>query len=214
VRELKLSRQFGMAALGALSCILTGGSPVQAQDGLTALCPFLLQETQTELDDLELAIQLDETRLGLAEEIFVLLDGLWKSDLVERLLYLETKHHRDVSKVSLERARRRLERQRAVVEQYRLVCTAPIAEETPPGRRRAIERAFQRYLEADCEVRKLDVAVVEVNLGHHQENLESALDLRDSEIASRQQVLLAERDVELMLEQLEHAKRRVARCRP
>ena len=212
MRVLQLSRHF-VVTLCALTCMVSSGPlPVRAQDGLTALCPFFLQERLTELDDLELAIQLDETRLGLAEEIFVLLDGLWKNDLVERLLYFAAKHHRDVAEVTLERARRRLRRHQAVVEQYRLVCSAPLAKERAPETRRALEQAYRRYLAADCEVRVLDVKVVEVNLGHHQENLKSALDLRENDIASQQQVLLAERDVELMLKQLEQARQRAAHC--
>ncbi len=208
---MKLSRQFVATALCALNCVLLAQLPVLAHDGLVALCPFVLHERQTELDDLELAVQLDGTRLELAEETLVLLDGLWKNDAVERLIYLEGKHHRDVAKISLRRARRRLERQQAVVEQYRLVCSDLFAEERAPAKRRALEQAYQRYLDSDCEVRALDVAVIEVNLGHHQENLKSALDLRKNEIVSRKQVILAERDVELMLEQLEQARQRAAR---
>ncbi len=208
---MKLSRQFMATALCAFNCVLLGQLPVLAHDGLAELCPFFLHDRQTELDDLELAIQLDETRLELAEEIFALLDGLWKNDAVERLIYLEGKHHRDVAKVNLERDRRRLERQQAVVEQYRLACSA-FTEEGAPDKHRALEQAYQRYLEADCEVRALDVAVIEVNLGHHQENLKSTLDLRENEVASRQQVILAKRDVELMLKQLEQARQRAARC--
>lgn len=199
-------------ALCALNCVWLGQLPVLAHDGLAALCPFVLDERQTELDDLELEVQLDQTRLELAEEIFVLLDGLWENDAVERLTYLEGKHHRDVAKISLKRARRRLERQQAVVEQYRLVCSAPFAEERAPEKRRAIEQAYQRYLDSDCEVRALDVAVIEANLRHHQENLKSALDLRKDEIVSREQVILAERDVELMRKELEQARQRAARC--
>ncbi len=199
-------------ALCALNCVWLGQLPVLAHDGLVALCPFVLDERQTELDDLELAVQLDQTRLELAEEIFVLLDGLWENDAVERLTYLEGKHHRDVAKISLKRARRRLERQQAVVEQYRLVCSAPFAEERAPEKRRAIEQAYQRYLDSDCEVRALDVAVIEANLRHHQENLKSALDLRKDEIVSREQVILAERDVELMRKELEQARQRASRC--
>ena len=199
-------------ALCALTCVWLGQLPVLAHDGLVALCPFVLDERQTELDDLELAVQLDQTRLELAEEIFVLLDGLWENDAVERLTYLEGKHHRDVAKISLKRARRRLERQQAVVEQYRLVCSAPFAEERAPEKRRAIEQAYQRYLDSDCEVRALDVAVIEANLRHHQENLKSALDLRKDEIVSREQVILAERDVELMRKELEQARQRASRC--
>lgn len=209
---LRLPRQFVVTTLCALTCILLRSLPVVAQDGFAALCPFLLQERQTELDDLELAIGLDETRLEVAEEILVLLDGLWKNDLVERLPYLQVKHHRDVAEVSLERARRRLDRQLAVVEQYRLVCSAPSTQERTPDDRSALEQAYQRYLDADCEVRVLDAKVIEVNLGHHQENLKSALDLHENDIASRQQVLLAERDVALMLKELEQARQRAARC--
>jgi len=42
--------------------------------------------------------------------------------------------------------------------------------------------------------------------------LQSAHDLRQSDIASRQQVLFAEQDVQLTLQQLELARRRAARC--
>jgi hypothetical protein len=70
----------------------------------------------------------------------------------------------------------------------------------------------RRYREADCKVRALDIAVVEVNLAHHRENLASVLDLRENDVASRQQVILAERDVELMLKRFEQARQRAARC--
>ena len=53
---------------------------------------------------------------------------------------------------------------------------------------------------------------VSVQYGHHRENLASVLDLRENDVASRQQVILAERDVELMLKQLEQARQRAARC--
>ena len=62
------------------------------------------------------------------------------------------------------------------------------------------------------EVRVLDVTSFEVDLAYHPEILKSALDLRQSDIASRQQVLVSERDVQLSLKQLELARRRGARC--
>ncbi len=212
MRALKLSRQFMATALCALNCVLLGQLPVLAHDGLAELCPFFLHDRQTELDNLELTVQLDETRLELAEEIFVLLDGLWKDDAVERLTYLAGKHHRDVAKVSLERARRRLERQQAVVEQYHLVCSAVSAEERAREKLRALEQAYQRYLEADCELRELHVAVYEVELDYHQQIHQSAVELRQSDIASRQQVLFAEQDAQLTLTLLEQARQRTARC--
>ena len=200
-------------ALWALGCVSSGQLPVLAHDGLDALCPFLLQERQIELDNLELAVQLDQTRLGVAEEIFVLLDGLWDNDAVERLTYLAGKHHRDTARVSLERARRRVERQQAVVEQYRLVCSTAVEEQLSSEKRRGLEQAYRRYREMDCEVRALDIEVIEINLEHHRENLASILDLLENEVASRHQVILEERDVELMEKQLEQSRQRAARCR-
>ena len=211
MRLLKLQPRLLGAALCTFTGFLFAPLPALPQDRFAELCPLFVQKNQDDLDDLELAIELNETQLLLAEEIFVLLDGLWQNDAVERLTYLEGKHHRDVAKVSLERARQRVVRQHAVVEQYRLACSAGVTEETASERQQALTRAFQTYVEADCEVRALDVTVVEVNLGHHQENLKSILELRASEIASRLQVLLAERDVELMLKELEQVRQR--RCR-
>ena len=209
---LRLSRHFVVTTLCALTCLLLRPLPVVAQDGFVGLCPLFLQQTQTELEDLELAIQAEETRLEVAEEIFVLLDGLFQNDLVERLPYLGVKHRRDVAEISLERIRRQLDRQQAVVEQYRLACSAPLEQEHTSDERRALEEAHQRYLDADCQVRGLDVAVFEVDLEYYQEILRSRLDLRQSDIASRQEVLFAEQNEELTLQQLEQASQRLARC--
>ncbi len=211
-RVLGLSRHFVVSTLSALGCLFWGPLPVVAQEGFAGLCPLFLQQEQTELEDLELAIQQDETRLEVSEEIFFLLDGLWQNDLVERLPYLGVKHRRDAEEISLERARRRLDRQQAVVEQYRLACSTPLGQEQVSDDRRALEEAYQRYLDADCELRVLDVAVFEVDLEYHQEILQSAVDLRQSDIASRQQVLFAEQDLQLTLTQLEQARQRTARC--
>ncbi len=211
-RMLGLSRHSVVSTLSALGCLLLGPLPVVAQEGFAGLCPLFLQQEQTELEDLELAIQQDETRLEVAEEIFVLLNGLWQNDLVERLPYLGVKHRRDAEEISLERARRRLDRQQAVVEQYRLACSTPLGQEQVSDDRRALEEAYQRYLDADCELRVLDVAVFEVDLEYHQDLLKSALELRQSDIASRQQVLFAEQDLQLTLTQLEQARQRTARC--
>jgi len=194
----------GLALLGPL--------PALAQSGLDLLCPLLLFERETELDDLELAIHLDETQLKLANELYEFQDGLWKQDMTERLVYLAAKHHRDVAEVSVERAKKRLERQQALVEEYRLVCDSLAAGGNGEDRSRAIAEAHRRYLARDCEVRELDVAVIKVNLGHHQENLQSARDLRKNDIASREQVMYAERDVEMMLEELEQARKRAEHC--
>ena len=212
-RLLRLPRRFVVTSLCGLACMLLLPLPAVAQDGFAGLCPLFLQQGQMELEDLELAIQMEDTRLQVAEEIFVLMDGLYQNEIVERLPYLSVKNSRDVAAVGLELARRRVDRQQAAVEQYRLACSAPAEQERTSDERRTLEEAYERYLEADCEVRALDVTVFEVDLEYRQIILESSLDLRQNDIASRQDVLRAERDVQLTTQQLELARRRVARCR-
>lgn len=202
----------GLGTLIPIILSLTPAVPAAAQEGLEALCPLLLQERQAELDDLELAIRLDETQLKLAEELFSFQDGLWKEDMTERLVYLTAKHHRDLAQASLERSKKRLERQKAVLDQYQLVCGPTAQRMTAQERQQAIDKAQERYLVADCRVRALDVKVIEVNMEHHEENLKSANNLRRDAIASREQVMFAERDVEMMTKELEHAKKRATGC--
>lgn len=208
----RMPRHLVPAILCALTCVLLRPLPAAAQDGLAGLCPLFLQQQQTEMEDLELAVQQDETRLAVAEEIFVLLDGLWQNDLVGRLPYLGAKHRYDAAEINLQRTRRQLDRQHASLEQYRLACSASTGEETADDRR-ALDEAHQRYVDADCDLRGLDVNLFEVDLDYYQEVLDSAADLRQSDIASRQQVLFAEQDLQLTLERLEQASQRAARCR-
>jgi hypothetical protein len=193
--------------------VLLSPLPAAAQGDLTGLCALFLQQQQTELEDFELAVEADETRLQVAEELFGLLDDLWRNDIAERLFYLGVKHRRDAADVNLQRSRRLLERQQAAVEQYRLACSVPTAQEGTSGDRPSIDEANRRYLEADCELRALDVTAFEVDLEYYQEVLEGARDLRQHDVASRQQVLFAEQDLQLTTQQLEQAMQRWARCR-
>lgn len=197
-------------SLCALACAALPPARAAAQNGVDGLCALFLHREETELEDLELEVGLEETRLEVAEELFVLVEGLWNNDLFERLPYLGVKHRRDAARISVDRARQRVARQQALVEQYRLACAAP--QERAAGHRRALEEAHQHYLEADCALRALDAAAFETDLQHQQEILESARELRLNDVASRQQVLFAERDVELTLDQLEQAMQRIRRC--
>jgi hypothetical protein len=208
----KLPRLLVATTLTALVFPASWPPPAAAQEGFAGLCAVLLHQEQTELEDLALTAQQDQTRLGAAEEIFMLLDELWHNDLVERLPYLGVKHRRDVAALTLERTRQQEARQLAVLEQYRLACSVPSEQGQAAGNGGTIREA-ERYRAADCEVRTLDVAMFEVDLEYQQELLRSALSLRQNDVASRQQVLFAERDVELTQEELGLARRRAAACR-
>ncbi len=206
-------RRFALTALAALAGLSLYPLPAAAQESFAELCPLLLHQTRTELEDLELSIQQEETRLVVAEEVFVLLDGLWQNDLVSRLPYLGAKHRRDAAAIALDLARMRFERQSVVVEQHRLACGEPTEDEPSPGERPTREEIYERYAEADCAIRELEVTAFEIDLEYDEEVLQSALDLRQSDIASRQQVLFSDRDLQLTRQRLEQARERATRCR-
>ena len=200
------------ALLVLLSVVLAAFSPLIAEDPSHPLCRLLLREEQAERDDLELEVGLAGAELTAAEEIFKLLDQLWKDDAVERILFLAGKHDRDAAKLEQEHRALLVERQDALIDQYRLLCDAPsgeIAEE----RRAAVERTYQRYLGLECDRLAKEVAIARVDLAYRQEVLVSVRDLRENSVATRQDVVLAERNVELARKRNEHGSRRVENCR-
>jgi len=209
---LKLSRRFLVTTLCALTCVLLCPLPAAAQDGFAGLCSLFSHQQQIELEELELAVQLDETRLVVAEEIFVLLDSLYQNDLVGHLPYLGAKHRYDAAELNVQQAQARRRRQLAVARQYQLACSATEEQDQGTDGSRTLDEARQRYVDADCELRVIDVELFEIDLEYYQELLASAADLRQSDIASRQQVLFAEEDVQVTLEQLQLARQRAGRC--
>jgi hypothetical protein len=202
-----------------LRCLLAGGlvlawpATLLADDAPHPLCRFILHDERTERDDLELEVGLARSELDAAEQIFLLLDDLWKNDAVERLLFSRGKHDRDVAALELERRRLLLERQVAIVEQYDLFCGAVFADRVTDEDRRAMDVAHRRYRKADCDALAVSVAIAASDLEFQREVLASVVDLRRNDVATRQDVILAERDVEMTEKRQEQAKRRVQRCR-
>lgn len=208
---VRLSRRCAVTVLCALAVLLALPSPAAAQQGFDGLCTLFLHQQRIELEDLEVTVLEAEEHLRVSEEIFELVDELWRNDLFERLPYLNVKHRRDTARISLERTQRQVDRQRAVIDQYELACSAS-SRQPASGERGTIEEALQRYIEADCAVRQLEVALFEVDMEYNNGVLLSSRDLRQSDIASRQQVLFAEQDVEVSGYRLEQARQRAARC--
>ena len=211
IREERLARRprlFVALVACTAACSLLSATPVTAQEGFAGLCALFAEQNRVGLEDVELEVRQEEIRLAVAEEIYQLLEDLWTNDLVERLPYLGVKHRRDVARLSLERTRHQVNRQQAVADQYLHACTG----QTESSDGRSLEEIQQQYLDAECEVRALDVAIFEVDLEYQREVLDSAQSLRQNDIASRQQVLFAERDVGLTVAQLEQARRRISLC--
>jgi hypothetical protein len=209
----RLSRRFLPALVCAVAVLVVSPLPAAAQEGFEGLCSLLRLQHRLELEDLELEVQHDETRLRVAEELYALVEGLWQNDIMERLPYMGVKHRRDAALVSLELSRQELERQHAIFDQYELACAPPSEEQRSSEGGGSIEEAFARYEVADCAVRELEVRAFEVDLEYYNEVLDASQSLRLNDVASRQQVLFAERDVEVTEQQLAQARRRVERCR-
>jgi len=195
-----------------LGVLLGAFQPLLAEEPSHPLCRVLLQEEQSERDDVELSVELAGTELVAAEEIFRLLDRLWKDDAVERILFLRGKHDRDAAKLEREHRALLLERQDALIDQYRLLCDVP-SSEISEEQRAAIERKYLRYLNLDCDRLSKEVAIAQVDLAYLQEVLESVRDLRENAVATRQAVVLAERDVARARQRNEQGSRRVESCR-
>lgn len=192
--------------LGVIAPILIAlsvPSVAVADETFRLLCPLVLQQEQVDREEIELEIELADSRLAAAESIFALVDQLWETHMVERLVYLAAKHGRDVAEIEVKRQRLLEKRQEAEIEQFEIVCS---------GKTSGLEEARRRYRQADCHRIGKDLAIAEVDLAYRSEVLESIRDLRESNVTTQQAVIRAERDVELARERVDHQRRRVEAC--
>jgi hypothetical protein len=217
-----MSASSSRGSLFRLASILTCGalsvSAAPAATGLqqpaSLICQLVLEEERLERDDLDLNVRLTLSQMQAAERIHALLDDLWQKKAVERLLYLRGKHNREVTAIDHERARFMLERQDAALEQYRLVCEAFLGRETAGDKTRvAVDDALRKYRRANCDVLASDERRAGADLSYFEEVLLSVRDLRASDVGTEQDVILAERDVEMARTTQEQTRTRVARCR-
>jgi hypothetical protein len=179
----------------------------QAEDRSALLCRLLLAQSGIDVDERELEIRQAETEQEAAAEIFTLVDSLWKNQVVERLIFLGARHSKDVTRLSVARQKSALQRDLAAREQYLALCG--------PGDHKAgrsVDEAFLGYRQADCDLRGLDVEIAKVELAFREEVRDSVLDLRKNDVATRQEVIRAERDVKLVRQELDSALSRSQTC--
>ena len=105
-----------------------------------------------------------------------------------------------------------MKRQDALIEEYAIICSPPGDKQTEADRVARREEAHRRYLQADCHSIGKDLAIAEVDLAYHTEVLASINDLRENGVATRQDVIRAEEDVELALQRIRHHAPRVQAC--
>ena len=193
-------------------CALIVSSVTTAAVDVHPICPLVLHQEQVNREERELAVDLAVSHLAASESIFTLVDQLWKDDAVERMVYLTVKHDHEVAEIEVRRQRLLLKRQEAVVEQYTSVCSPAGAEETAAGRPARLDEARRLYLQVDCHRIGKDLAIAEVDLTYLSELLASVRDLRKHEVATRLDVIRAERDLEMARKRVDHQGRRVQEC--
>jgi hypothetical protein len=184
-----------------------------SDDWLRFVCETGIREEQLELDDARLEVDLSGQALAAYEEIYSQIAQLWEQDAIERMVYLEARYDRDAARLALERAGLLLERQEALIEQYRIVCGQTGARGDAARTKQELDRQIEAYREADCEARAKAVEVAKVNLAFDREWLASILELREADVATRPQVILAELELEQEQVRLADAERRARICR-
>ena len=205
----------GIRGLGVTASILSAlvvSSVATADEAVQPICPLVLHQVRVERVERELAVDLAVSRLAAAESIFTLVDQLWENDAVERMVYLAAKHDRDAAEIEVKRQRLLLKRQEAEVEQYASVCSPLDSEETAADRRVRRDEAHRQYLQVDCHRIGKDLAIAEVDLAYRSELLTGVRNLRKHEETTRQDVIRAERNVEMARKRVDHHGRRVREC--
>jgi hypothetical protein len=186
--------------------------PAIAQDLPTSVCEVAIHEEYVELEDYRIAVDLAKSNYDAYLKIFKMIEDLYSGNtIIPRMDYVKAKYDRDAARLELERSNLILERQGALVEQYRLICKR--AESDKEASISAIQNEYLKYRRADCDSLAKGVEVAATNLEFNREYLQSILDLRKENFATRSQVILAELDVELEEKNLEDTKRRTAACR-
>jgi len=204
----------GRPAAALLVSVLFALCPAWAADDDAAdrLCRFLTADVREERDDLELEFDLSRSELDAAEQIYGMVESLWKEDAIERIVFLLARHDREAARLEVERSRLQLERQEAIVDQYRYFCLL-LEDGRSDEHRAGLDAAFERYRETQCGVLERDLAIAAVDLEYLREFLKSILELREGDVATRQDVIRAERDVEMAQKRVESGKGRVTACR-
>ena len=198
--------------LVALTVSIAAPATPSAQDLPLPLCRLVLVTEQFDLEDARLALDLAHTDFAAFEEIYTLIEGLWGHEAIDRMSYLNAKYDRDAAVLDLQRARLFVDRQEAIVEQYDEVCRAWASGKSWNENDEALQRSHERFVRLQCDILVKDAEIAAVKLEFDQELLASVLELRAGEVATRQDVIHAERNVRLEEQRLATGKRRAAAC--
>ena len=186
--------------------------PARAADTLfPGICSVVRHEERIERENAELEVDVARSTVAAFGQIFELIEGLWAAEAIDRMSYLKGKYDYEAAKLALEQAELIVTRQKALEQQYRLYCEA--GGSAAAERARAFERASAAYRKADCDQRAKAIDVARTNLEFNRQFLASVRELREGQVATRQDVIRAELDVEREQKRLADAERRTETCR-
>jgi len=204
-------RSCAVAHVVAVIAAVVAPETTDARDAATSICPLVAHEEAVELQDAQLEVVLARSSFAAFEEIYGLIAGLYKADAIDRMRYRRAKYDRDAAELSLERADLILARQEALIGQLTVLCGQSDGD-ADEVRRREIRELYLLYRRADCDQQAKAVEVAETNLIFNRQWLESIIDLRD-QVSTRQDLIMAELDVELEERRRDDAIRRTETCR-
>jgi hypothetical protein len=198
-----------LTVLLAVVCV----TPASAQNVPTPVCEVTIYKELSELADARATVDLARSDFAAYEKILDMIKGLWDTKTIPDMDYLKAKYDRDAAKLTLEKNDLILERQGALVEQYRLICNGTMAGNGNQDRKIAIRKAFLQYGWADCNALAKRIEIAANNLEYNRQYLKKIAKLRQEKFATNTQVVLAELDVEREEKSLADAKRRNETCR-
>jgi outer membrane protein TolC len=185
--------------------------PARSQEFPVSVCEVAIHEELVELQDYRNTVDLAVSNYEAYLKIFKMIEGLHEGNTIPRMDYIKAKYDRDAAELELERSNLILERQAALLEQYRLACGMTETDEKDIAA--DIGKEYLKYRRADCDSLGKGVEVAATNLEFNREYLKNIRKLRNENFATRTQVVLAELDVELEEKNLADTQRRTAACR-
>ena len=187
--------------------------PGSAQNVPAPVCRIAIYEEVSELADARAAVDLARSDFEAYEKIFDMIKGLWDAKTIPDMDYTKAKYDRDAAKLTLEKNDLILERQSALVEQYRLICNGTMDGSGNQDRKAAIRKTFLRYSQADCSALAKGIEIAANNLEYNRQYLQKIVKLRQEKFATNTQIILAELNVEREEKSLADARRRNETCR-
>lgn len=210
---MPILKPFRIMAIAGVALLAAGPAGVLAQQKSGRLCSPLIQEEILQLEEFELEVDLARAESAARVRIFEMIDQLWEKQVVERMVYLESRYNRDSTRLEFEAADLVAARQKALIERYRIACGEEQSRTVPPAGS-GTDRPFAlAYLNAHCDSLAKRNEAAKTDLEFDRQYLDNIRELREGNVATATDVILAERDVEKDEIRIADAARRLETCR-